>query len=246
MEQLYLYGFKGRSKGWLLGLSGFVLLVFNWRLVLSLIAGAGVMSLVYVGQQKRWRIPINTWRNRWNSVDQRSVVTIASGIITFLSAYLAIAIWLESDSPWLATGIILQGFATLLILMLIVWQGLNRNADKSEPDFDHILANLTDSDPLKRLIAVRQATQWVSQDNQSLPASRSTRQPAVIPTASHLADCFHLMLNQETEPIVRSALLDSLQLLSQHKRLAQGSEPLSMPAARRSAVKVHQVNKGRG
>jgi hypothetical protein len=90
-----------------------------------------------------------------------------------------------------------------------------------------LVTNLTDADPLKRLIAVRQLT--------GLAAGYRLDRTDLNATL----DYFRLMLSREPEPLVRDAILDGLQALDTSKQLAQGAPPVSMPAAKkRSAAKA--------
>ncbi|HEY9659105.1 MAG TPA: hypothetical protein V6C65_11680, partial [Allocoleopsis sp.] len=78
------------------------------------------------------------------------------------------------------------------------------------------LTQLTDPDPLKRLIAIRRLIQ-IAQSNAT----------PLLSTAE-LADCLRLMLNRETEPIVCRALVEGLQALKSDRQLsASSSQPLS-------------------
>ncbi|HEY9621908.1 MAG TPA: hypothetical protein V6C78_16240 [Crinalium sp.] len=247
LETLWLETFKG-SKLWLWGAGGFaILLLVNPAIVLSLLTGSGMMWVAYQTQRRRWRISSRSWRKWWNAVDQKLTVTIGSGVLAALSTYMAIAIWSDSNSPWLATGIILQGAATMGALLFLIWRGLNQTSDRpAATSFDQMLNNLTDTDPLKRLIAIRQATQWILQTERAASAQDTRLAQGLTPrdtAKAHLADCFHLMLNRETDPILRSALLDGLQSLNHSKasshpasnnhQLPAGSAPVEMPAPRR-------------
>jgi hypothetical protein len=238
LDALLVGALKGR-KTWLWGVGGFtVLLLFNPAVVLSLLAGAGMMGLVYVGQRRRWRLSSSGLRKWWNGIDQTLTLTLASGVLATFGTYMAIAIGSNSDSPWLATGIILQGIATLGILLFLIWRGLSQSGDRREPSFETMLDSLADADPLKRLIAIRQATQWVTA---TATSSISPSPGSHTAERSLLVDCFHLMLNRETDPILRKALLDGLQTLSHSKQLPQGANPLAMPTvSRRTPAKVRR------
>jgi hypothetical protein len=178
------------------------LLIWNWQLVLALVIGAGVLVSVYLAQQGQWQIPKIQWQ-QWTGANRSLTLAIATGTIATLSTYITTHIWLEADQSWLAIGIILQGFGTLSILLFLTWQTLNRQAEKSN---DAQLASLSDADPLKRLIAVRQITQQAQQNAAPLPAAQ-------------IADCFRLILNRETEPSVCSALLEGLQVLGEGRQI---------------------------
>jgi hypothetical protein len=237
LDALSTVKLKG-SKLWLWGAGGFtVLLLLNPAIVLSLLAGGGMMGLVYVGQRRRWRLESPALQNWWSKIDRKLITTLASGVLATLGTYMAIAIWSESDSPWLATGILLQGAATLGILLFLIWRGLSQSSDRHETSFETILTQLTDVDPLKRLIAIRQATRWVTTTAAhptSSPAHRTTEKALLL-------DCFHLMLNRETDPILRNALMDGLQTLSHSKQLPQGAQSFSMPTSnRRTPAKIRR------
>ncbi|MEB3289440.1 MAG: hypothetical protein VKI82_05965 [Leptolyngbya sp.] len=102
-------------------------------------------------------------------------------------------------------------------------------AKTSSPEadrFEQALAQLTQADPLQRLIAVRQLVRLVQ------PSSAKTAYiaGAEVSMQSHLIDCFHLMLAHEPEPVVRSAVREGLALLRRDKapnpQLSAGGEAL--------------------
>jgi hypothetical protein len=175
------------------------LILWNWQLVLALAIGAIALTTVYLAPQKQWHLP--AWQE-WTATNRSLTIAIATGTIATLSTYITTHIWLEADRSWLATGIILQGFGTLSILLFLTYQALDRSS-KTNPE---PLTHLSDPEPLKRLIAIRQLTQQAQQNAAPLPAAQ-------------IADCFRLMLDRETEPSVCSALLDSLQTLGQGRQL---------------------------
>ena len=205
------------------------LLIWNWQLVLALAVGAVVLVSVYLAQQGQWKIPKIDWRWMWTGANRPLTLAIASGSIAAFSAYVTTGIWLEAEQSWLALGAILQGFGTLTVLLLLTWQTLNRQFEtagfREDQRLDHLLERLSDVDPLKRLIAVRQITQRLQAESWVEP---STFPLNSMPSA-YVADYFRLMLNRETEPSVCSALLDGLQSLGQGRQLN---------AATRQAVSV--------
>jgi hypothetical protein len=92
--------------------------------------------------------------------------------------------------------------------------------------FEQALAHLTQTDPLQRLIAVRQLVRLVHQ----APDGSAYIAGAEGSMQSHLIDCFHILLAHEPEPIVRSAVREGLALLRQPppqgNSLPAGSDPL--------------------
>jgi hypothetical protein len=177
------------------------MLLWNWKLLLALSVGIGVMLLVY--SMQKW-----DWQLRWSEIqkflwgpNRRLALAVASGGIATVSTYLAAAIWVDSNSPWIAAGAILQGLGTLLTLILLVWQIVGFYGNRDEDSFDRLLVNLTESDPLKRLIALRQLTKII------------TRKQVDAAVQQDVVQCLHLLLSSEEEAVVREAAFESLQAL---------------------------------
>lgn len=96
-----------------------------------------------------------------------------------------------------------------------------------DPDsLTHWLIQLTDPNPLQRLIAIRQSTQHALAGThsaaESLPSDRA-----------YLATCFRLMLQTETDPTLRQAL-------QQHLQPLEALPPLKSSSA--SVVKVSPLH----
>lgn len=202
------------TKGWILaGLGLLVLWVWLWQWVLSVAVGLSVMVGVYLAQQQRLKLSWRGWQRLWKRSNRDSTLAVLAGILALGSTYLATAVWMELDQHWLAASVVLEGFGILAILSLLLWQLLHRQfqqQDQGEVHVQGLLADLSDVDSLKRLIAVRQLTQrMVNRD----PSNATSLTP------EHLAECFRLMLDRETEPLVCSALIESLQRLNPIRQL---------------------------
>lgn len=165
--------------------------------------------------------------------------------LTFAGTYLVSAVWVELHSPWLAIACLGMGAANVALLGWVI-----RSESAPSPASEHRLRGtsesvdgcwwqqLTDPDALKRLMAVRHLTRWLLSSETAeqvyLPGSGLT-------VRSHLVDCFHLMLTQEPEPLVRTALRESLRLLqpppkSSAPQLGQGPPPIPSMMQRPRAV----------
>ncbi len=217
-----------RSKGGLAILS--LVAVWGWwnsQLLFSTGLGIAAMMLVYRGQSRDWQLLRSQVEQFWESPNRPFVLAVGTGGVATLGAYMSLAIWADSESHWMALSLILQNFGTIAIALLLLRQALSRSASKDEATLDRILADLTDADPVKRLIAVRQMTDLVKNGGFDHPSSvksslalakRSNGKPAptgAAPTqriARNLAaECFRLMLSREPEALVRNALLEGLQ-----------------------------------
>lgn len=188
-----------RKQNWLFVLGGAIAL-WQWQLLLA--AGIGLLStgLTYRIQQRRWQPPWASIRQFWDGANRRlSLAMIAGGVAT-LGAYLAIKVWIDFKNPWIAVGAILQGCGTLAVLILLIWQMAERHSSSADLQFNRLVIDLTYVDPLKRLIAVRQLTQFA----QAQPDK--TRNMMI-------AEYFQVMLSRELEVVVQNAILDGLEVV---------------------------------
>jgi hypothetical protein len=206
------------NRSGLLCLFGLVLLLFwNWQLLLATVAGIGIMVAVYALQGTNWQ-KYGLTLQRWLKSPQRPfTVAVGSGGLAALLTYMAAAIWSHAENRWLAAGAILQGIATLLTLTLLGWQLIARQDRNDERLFNLYLADLTDSDSLKRLIAIRQLTHL------------ATKYRFDEGWRSQVKEYFSMMLAQEKHAIARDALLDSLHRLGELPQDSTPPQPLQMP-----------------
>jgi hypothetical protein len=239
-----------RSKGWLLGFSGLVLLLlWQWQLVVSGGIGLAAMLTVYLVMQGQWQLPNINWQRFWSRSSRPLTLAGVAGGVVWFCTYCTIALWQETGGSWFAKSMILEGFGLLAVLGLLGWQLSRHPADRTHPSAElNLLADLSHSDPVQRLIAIRRIAQQMTQQmtqpitaETSLHADRidhpdrrtenrkehSLKEPLSLGLSpAHLADCFRLMLDRETEPIVCRALVESLQALNQ---LSRAQSPSSQP-----------------
>jgi hypothetical protein len=213
------------SKGWLFALAVLLLLLlWHWQLVVSGGMGLAAMLVVYLVGQGQWKLPTVEWQRLWSRSNRPLTLAVVTGLIACFGTYLTIAIWQETGGSWLAKGIILEGFGILAILSLMGWQMFirqtaDRHSTSPSTEANQLLAELTNADPVHRLIAIRRITQQVAANPAELSVAPGKAEANLSPTfplaTAHVAECFRLMLNRETEPIVCRALVESLQVLNQ-------------------------------
>jgi hypothetical protein len=197
--------FKQFSEpGFLLGLLTIIvaMLLWNWQLLLALVVGIGIMVVTYLIPKFNWQLHCLEIRRLISSPNIRLAYSIASGGIATVITYMASAIWVDSPSPWLAAGAIIQGIGTLLILILLVWQIFSFQGSQQEDYLDKLLSDLTETDTLKRLIAVGKLNKFIS------------RQRFDTALQQDVIKCLQIFLSQEQEVIIREAALDCLQNLN--------------------------------
>ncbi len=211
---------------WLLGLT----IVTTWgywngKLLLSSAAGVAMMVLVYRMQQWDWQV---RWSEFWRSSigsNRQLTLAVGSGALATVSVYMSLSIWVDLENHWIASGIILQNLSLAVVIALLVWLVIGNKASQQQAYLERMLALLTDPEPLKRLIAVREITRWVTNTNFSRNdpnklfgrLNQSDKETSFNSgswiSRSHLIECFQMMLLRESEPMVHDAIIDALQAL---------------------------------
>lgn len=228
---------RGRGGAGLATVGSVLLVLWNAPLVISTGAGMGTMVLMYLLQDEEWRrkLPevneqVKMQVESWNRPFVWSAV--AGGSAAFLT-YLALSAWLETDSHWLATGILVQGVMTAGILGLGARQAIGGSKARSLDLNDESKGNTVDlvswvqmlshEDATARLLAVREMTAI------GLGASLVEKKQVL--------EYLQLFLGQESEEIVRDAVwegferlgLEAVGLVKQHDlRLLKAPEGLMM------------------
>jgi hypothetical protein len=191
------------EPGRILGFLTIVLamLLWNWKLLLATSIGIGTMVSAYSLQKRDLSKYWSQLSHFFDKHNRRLLVAVFSGAVATLTSYTAIAVFLSSKNPWIATGALIQGAGTLLTLILLVWLITTINDNREQGQIDQLLQKLTDSDSLKRLVALRQLTKLVTR----FEVDASERQTII--------DCLQLLLTNEQETLVRDTAFDSLQTI---------------------------------
>ncbi|MBU7584817.1 MAG: hypothetical protein KAF91_18220 [Nostoc sp. TH1S01] len=205
------------------------MLLWNWKLLLALVVGVGVMLFTYSTQQWNWQLRWVEIQKLLNGPNRRLVLAVGSGGLATISTYMAAAIWVDSHSHWIATGAILQGLGTVLTLVLLLWQILSRYSNQEQDVFEQLLLNLTEADPLKRLLAVRRITKFI------------TRQPVNAALQQEVVQCLQLLLTREEEVIIREAAFESLQILDKLSNLPSSTATPLKPAKLKVQTQKSQI-----
>jgi hypothetical protein len=203
------------------------MLLWNWKLLLALLIGIGVMTLVYSMQEWDWQLRWSKIHKFLNSSNRRLALAVVSGGLATVSTYMAASIWVDSHSSWIAAGAILQGVGTLLTLILLLWQIVNFYQNREEDQLDQLLVNLTEKDPLKRLIALRQLTKLISRKQ----VDSSVQQDVV--------ECLQLLLSREQEVVVRDAAFKILQACDRLQVLPPKSATTFTPVSAKIKQQVY-------
>ncbi len=181
-----------------------LLLVWNWQLIAATSIGIAVMIAIYVIQDWNWNVILWRVQKFLQSPYRHLPLSVASGTVTVFLTYTVLTIWSTQDNHWLASASILQLVATLGVFALLASQAFSKWLQRQQDNFEQLITQLTVNDDLARLIAIKQITQYI-QENQ-LPAAQERA----------IADCCNLLLNRETEVTMREAIFETLEALQPH------------------------------
>ena len=208
-----------KIRGWALCSLVFALMWwFNWKLFLATLVGMGLMSWSYLLKNSYWQRYCQQWQSWLTGSNSQLILAVVSGATGAFCTYLAASVWTDTENQWLATGAILQVMTSLLILALLLWSWWHPKNHAIEAKLDQLLADLSHSDSLKRLVAIRQLTRLLVSNRLS---------------AEHYwqsIEYYRLMLSQPQVPVVKNALLDSLDILGEEQLLrAKKRPPVKIP-----------------
>ena len=215
-----------KVNGWAFCLLVFALLwLFNWKLFLATSVGIGLMSGCYLLQNPHWQRYCQKWQRFLVGSNRQLILSVSGGATGAFCTYLAASVWADADNQWLATGAIVQGFASLMTLALLVWSLWGKKAASLETKLERLLADLSHSSHLRRLVAIRQLTRLVKTNRLD-----SEYYWQVI-------EYYRLMLSEPQLPMVKNALLESLNILDREKVLKHRS-PVKIPLKLQKVEKI--------
>ena len=189
----------------------FAMLLWNPKLLLSSGVGIFVMLSVYSMPQWNWSQFWCQIRNFLQTTNGRLVLSVSSGAIACLGTYTGAIIWVSASNIWIALGAIIQGLATVIILILLARLLITLHGNQEQDKLDQLLDNLTDTDPLKRLIGAGKLRKLII---------RKQLEPQV---KQYIIQCLQLLLSKESEAAIRDVAFDSLQALEPAQKLVSKS-----------------------
>lgn len=195
------------------------LLLWNWTLVMSLVIAIISGVIIYLYQERRLNLKWLRRSRAWKHHQSLWIALLSSGGI-FSVAYGLIHVWQESDAPWLATGVLLQGFGTLAALGFLVWDKTHNQVHFNPPNvapqqrpFQDLLDDLTHLNAMNRLLAVHQIV-----GRATTPSTNGPDDGSVVWSSADIQHCLQLMKKHEQEPIVRQAIEEAIARLQPQPR----------------------------
>lgn len=178
-----------------------LLMVWNGSLLFALAIGLGTVLVVRRLQASDVKIAISKGLGLVFS-HASVMVAVGCGLVSVVASYLTLLIWQDTNSLSLACAILLQGLALITVLAILLWQMIKPRSVGRNLTLEDWVAHLATDSPLKRLMAIRN----ISHQIQS--ASLQSAQ------AQEISEYFQLLLQQESEPMIRHAILDGLLILN--------------------------------
>ena len=175
------------------------------------------MSLCYLFQNPHWQRYCKKWQSFLVGSNRQLILAVGSGGAGSFCTYLAASVWTDAENQWLATGLILQGLISLGTLSVLLWSVWQRKGNTAENKLDALLVDLGDREPLKRLVAIRQLTRLLVTN--SLSSEHY----------SQSIEYFYLMLSESQLPIIKNALLESLELLEPKRKTKLKAKEIRVP-----------------
>lgn len=232
---------------WGLGLGSFALGLVNGAFVIS-------MGVGWVAYKQLQSLSPSQWTTLRRQIEQalplpRTIQqqALVLSLLLAASTYTMTSLWQATHSLLMGSILLGQTSLTFFVVGLILRAGKSTTKvpqfaaeqpplRRSNPDspqtvtttaravdpLEQSLNQLTHSDPLQRLVAIRRLVKLVD----DAEVEQLYAVSAQVTLRSHLLDCFHLMLAHESEPIVRTAVREGLDLLRQTHQLPAGPPPL--------------------
>jgi hypothetical protein len=190
-----------------------VLGAWDWKLAPAIAAGSGVVWLLYRLQPGDWRALDRALRDRVQTLfkgdNGKLAIAVAGGSTALLGTYLTTALLTEVHGGWLSGAVVLQGMGTLAAVGLLLWQWFTGDRDRHDHEFAACLADFTHPEPLRQVIALRQAARLL--DHQQLDAQQQAA----------LLDCLRVLRDRDLAPPVEVAFLDTVASLRAQRRSAR-------------------------
>ncbi|MEL7085321.1 MAG: hypothetical protein AAGM36_12560 [Cyanobacteria bacterium J06597_1] len=176
-----------------------ILLLWNWRFALALLAGSFTMNAASTLQSSQWQSRLLWVRGRLPDGHALSLLTAAAGgTIATLGTYAGLSMLMTGTDRWFTIAAIAQGLVSFGILCLLGLQTWQQTAPNSAQSFDRTLQDIAAATPVTRLLAVQTLNQTLAGKYMTI----ERRQLAL--------DSLKLALQTETEPSVCQRMQQTL------------------------------------
>ena len=174
------------------------MLAWNWELICATLIGISLMIFIQKAQNKNFQNIVLNWYIFFNSPKGKLTLAIMGGCLGILGSYTTLSMLSSIKNRWLASELIFQNIGVCTILAILFSQLFGLSEKKQNTEFKRLVSQLTEVNPLKRLIAVQNISCLLKK--KQLTASQE----------KEVLEYFAIILNQEEEIIIRQNILKSL------------------------------------
>ncbi|MEM9568777.1 MAG: hypothetical protein AAF974_10765, partial [Cyanobacteria bacterium P01_E01_bin.34] len=137
-----------------------ILLLWNWRFALALLAGSFTMNAAYTLQSPRWQNRLLWIRGRLPDGHVLSLLmAVAGSTIAMLGTYTGLSMLMAGTDRWFTLAAIAQGIVSFGIFCLLGLQTWPLSAPNPDHNFDRTVQDIAATAPLTRLLAVQRLNQ---------------------------------------------------------------------------------------
>lgn len=174
------------------------MLAWNWELICATLIGISLMIFIQKAQNKNFQnIVLNSY-TFFNSPKGKLTLAAIGGCLGILGSYITLSMLSSIKNRWLASELIFQNIGICTILAILFLQLFGLSEKKQNTEYKRLVSQLTETNPLKRLIAVQNISYLLK------------RKQLTTSQEEEILEYFGIILNQEEEIIIRQNILKSL------------------------------------
>jgi len=133
-----------------------------------------------------------------NSPKGKLALAVVSGCFGIMGSYITLSALPNIGNYWLASELIFQDLGIFIILIILVPQLFDLLEKKQNIQYKELISQLSELNPLKRLIAVQDVSQLLEKKQLNINQEKE------------VLEYFKFMLNQEQEIVIRQNILKNL------------------------------------
>ena len=174
------------------------MLAWDWKLICATLIGINLMIFIQKAQNKNFQNIVLNWYKFFNSPKGKLTLAAIGGCLGILGSYITLSMLSSIKNRWLASELIFQNIGICTILAILFLQLFGLSEKKQNTEYKRLVSQLTETNPLKRLIAVQNISYLLK------------RKQLTTSQEEEILEYFGIILNQEEEIIIRQNILKSL------------------------------------
>ena len=174
------------------------MLAWNWKLICAILIGIILMIFIQKAQNKSFQNIVLNWYKFLNSPKGKLALAVVSGCFGIMGSYITLSALPNIGNYWLASELIFQDLGIFIILIILVPQLFDLLEKKQNIQYKELISQLSELNPLKRLIAVQDVSQLLEKKQLNINQEKE------------VLEYFKFMLNQEQEIVILQNILKNL------------------------------------